>query len=750
MAASAPSTSSAEPPPPNDPVVYAHSRDVGDPRPWEPLETHLRDVEAQAAAFASAFDSADWGALSGRWHDLGKYRPEFQRRIRGEPVHAPHASAGAALAGEQRLHAIAYAIAGHHAGLANSVRSTAGGPTPLREALVEGGRVLDAIRGLLPPSLTTAVAPQAPAHLCTLATDRRPLAHEFWTRMLFSALIDADRLATEAFYEPAKRQVLTDFDTIGWLDARLDRHLAGFIPDTPVNALRASVLADCRAAATREPGFFSLSVPTGGGKTLSGMAFALRHAERYALRRVIVVAPFTSIIEQNANVYRDVFGARNVIEHHSALDESARLESDHLLEVRRRLAVENWDAPIIVTTAVQFFESLFANSPSACRKLHNVVRSVIVLDEAQTLPTEYLAPVLDVLQELVRGYGCTIVLSTATQPALTRRQALPEGIERIDEIVAERDTLALALRRVRVSWPAPGGPPTPYSELAARVSAHERALVVVHRRQDARLLAEQLPSEGLFHLSTRMCAAHRLATFAQIRKRLRGDGPCRVVSTQLIEAGVDLSFPIVFRALAGLDSVAQAAGRCNRNGELAGGDGLPMLGEMIVFRAETAPPPGVLRKGLSIAEDMLTANGDLDFTDAATMEQYFRMLYRSVPHDLHGVQSERELLNFAEVARLVHLVDDDGQSAIVVPWGDAPARLQAFVVAPGRETARALQPFVVQLRPRELAALERLGAVLPVDGIGHELLPQYAHMYDARFGLAVDDEAAADPAKLIR
>lgn len=735
-------------------TFFAHSRPNETEQTWEPLATHLEEVADLARRFADAFHSSDWGYLAGLWHDLGKYRPEFQRRIHGSREQAPHASAGAALAAERKLTALSFAIAGHHAGLANLIES-GGGPLPLKVVREEGSRILETVRSLLPPEVTTLEPPTLPVHVRNRANERDSrLAFDFWTRFLFSALVDADRLATEAFYEPDKRSVAQDFDSIPVLRTQLDASADAFRADTQVNQIRARVLAECRAAAEREPGLFSLTVPTGGGKTLSSMSFALRHAEQHELRRVIAVVPYTSIIEQNAAVYSNVLGTRNIIEHHSAVDSAGRHEESSELEVRRRLVAENWDAPVIVTTSVQFFESLFSNEPSRCRKLHNIAKSVIILDEAQTLPTDFLLCLLDGMRELVRSYGCSIVLSTATQPALRKREALPNGLDDVHEIISDPKALGNELRRIQVRWPEPGNTSTLYPNIASELLQHRRVLAIVHQRKDARVLAELLPEEGRFHLSTRMCAAHRLDTLRKIRETLATDDTCRVVSTQLVEAGVDLDFPVVYRAMAGLDSLAQAAGRCNRNGMLTDSRGFPALGEVNVFRAETQPPQGVLSKGLAVAEMMLQASGgSLDFTDQDTLEEYFRRLYVTTPLDPKGVMIQREQLNFANVAGLMRLIDNEGQHPLVVPWGEAAERLRAFERAVefgrGRISARGLQPFVVQVRERELNSLRGLGAVHEIEGFGYSLVPQYAHLYDSDFGLTIDEEASAEPGALI-
>jgi CRISPR-associated endonuclease/helicase Cas3 len=732
----------------DDSEPFAHSLEGQPCSAWEPLAQHLTAVAQLAERFASVFGSGPWGRLAGLWHDLGKYRPEFQRRLRGSGEHVEHAGLGAALAAEKGrgLLPIAFAIAGHHSGLANRAARGTSDLSSLSERLERNKAVLDELRSYLPAELLTQPAPEPPDILMrrsqSPALDAR--RWELWTRMLFSALVDADRLATEAFYESDKSsERAAGFESVAGLRHRLDAKLAAFSPSSPMNQMRARVLADCRVAAEQSPGFFSLAAPTGSGKTLSAMAFALAHAERHGLRRVIVVVPYTTIIEQNATVYCEALGVTNVIEHHASIDEDARYEAYRDSELRRRLATENWDAPVIVTTTVQFFESLFSNHPSRCRKLHNVARSVVILDEAQCLPAQFLTCLVEGMRELVETYGSTVVISTATQPALGRRPSLPEGLETVNEIIRNPSALGAALRRVDVHWPDPGADAVPYSELAEQVAGHDQVLAVVHLRSDARNLASLLPRPGRYHLSALMCAAHRTTVLGQVRDALRQGSRCRLVATPLIEAGVDVDFPVVYRALAGLDSLAQAAGRCNREGVLE-------RGRFIVFKAESSPPAGILRMGLDATISMLARHGAaLSIEGGVFFAEYFRMLYHAVDRDRKGVQPEREQFNFASVADKVRLVEDGYRRPIVVLWGEAEARLVAYRRHPARDTLRALQPYIVQITDRELMKLRSIGAAEEVcDGLAALTVP-YRHLYDARFGLVADENAAADPEALI-
>jgi CRISPR-associated endonuclease/helicase Cas3 len=726
-------------------VPFAHSLPDRPESEWEDLAEHLHKVADLASGFAGAFGAAEWGRLAGLWHDLGKYRPEFQARLRGSREAVEHAGAGAALASSRdklRGLPLAFAIAGHHAGLANLTASEDGGRRPLMERLKENGPVLAALLPLLPPDLANPKLPPLPEHL------RHLPSLEIWTRFLFSCLVDADYLATEEFYSPGlRRTALAGYAGIPTLRQRLDDSVDALAAELPperrvatVNRRRAEVLAACREKAELPPGLFSLTVPTGGGKTLAAMSFALRHAERHGLRRVIAAIPFTSIIEQNAEVYRRALGHADVIEHHSGLDPLAAQERSSEAETRRRLAAENWDAPVVVTTNVQLFESLFAASPSRCRKLHNLAGSVILLDEAQTLPVDYLLAVLDILRELATHYGCTVVLTTATQPALARRDSLPAGLEGVREIIPDPHALARDLKRVHFTWPRPDAPALPYTELAREMLSHERVLAVVHKRRDARALAELLPPENRVHLSALMCPAHRSAVLAGIKSRK--DLPCRLVSTQLIEAGVDVDFPVVYRALGGLDSLAQAAGRCNREGRIA------EKGNVVFFRAETSPPPGIPRKGLEIVEEMLRA-GDIDLDDPAVYEDYFRKLYFACDQDPEGIQPLRRELSFQSIARKLRLIDD-ASTPVIVPYGAAGERLDALRrQGIDRLLLRALQPFVVNLFERDVSKLQNAGALEQVvDGV-LALTSPFHHLYDSRFGLLLDEEPQPDPERLV-
>lgn len=722
---------------------YAHSDPARPPQSWDPLDRHLERVAALASRLASAFGAEEWGRLAGLWHDVGKYRDDFQDRLHGDPGTVDHAVVGALLAKSKHPELslpLALAISGHHGGLPNVVAGESGQPTPLLARLRQGADLLDQVTGKLPQAIREPGLPDLPQRLLQESDASRRSA-EFWIRFLFSALTDADFLDTEAFFYPGKRAaVARGAASAPALRGRLDEHthrLAAEAESTAVNAARAEVLAACQESATRRRGAFRLTAPTGAGKTLSAMAFALRHAEHHRLRRVIVVIPYTSIIEQNAARYRQALGDESVIEHHSNLDPLKEAE-------RNRLASENWDAPVIVTTSVQFFESLFASTPSRCRKLHNIARSVIILDEVQTVPSQFLLPIVEALKELVAHYGCTVLLSTATQPALARRDSLPDGLPEVAEIVPDAPALGDRLRRVEVRWPGLAAEPANWPELAAALAKHRQVLAIVHRRQDARDLARLLPEQGTYHLSALMCPCHRLDVLGQVERALARREPCRLVSTQLVEAGVDVDFPVVYRALAGLDSVAQAAGRCNREGRRA-------PGQVVLFHAPTPPPRGILRKALDTTRCLLAEhNGSVDLSDPATFERFFSSLYFKCDLDARNIQAERCRLNFATVAQRFRLIEDDYSHPVVVPYADVERRLRALREhGPSRTTLRALQPFLVNVYDRDFDALCSAGALEGVADTVYALTPPYHHCYDSTFGLIIGRDTHPSPESLI-
>lgn len=696
---------------------------------------------------AGTFGGSAWAYLAGLWHDLGKYRPAFQAYIRGqsgfeqENAHIegqgkriPHSTAGALLACDRFGPAgrvLAYLIAGHHAGLYDwnspndSLEYRLKLPTSrqeLEEALKAAPHDLLEIDGFIPD-------------LRNIPGGKDGFA--LWVRLLFSALVDADFLDTERYMDPERFAQRQNFPTLEDLIPKFERYMAELMANaspTEVNTLRAAILEQCRQKAWDKPGLFSLTVPTGGGKTLSSLAFALTHAKHYGKRRVIYVIPYTSIIEQTAEIFRGIFGDA-VIEHHSNAEPNPDQET-----TATRLACENWDAPIIVTTNVQFFESLFASKPSRCRKLHNIAKSVVVLDEAQLLPPEFLQPILDVLNLLAAHYGVTVVLSTATQPALSTQEYFDpkqnlRGLDDVREIVADPDDLYHRLERVRVHLPTDWQQPTDWDTLAQELVKHASVLAIVNRRQDARELWQRMPA-GTLHLSALMCGAHRSQVIRDIKARLHAGIPTRVVSTQLIEAGVDVDFPVVYRALAGLDSIAQAAGRCNREGMMA-------RGEVVVFIPPTPAPPGLLRKGEDACRSVLHGHDGRPL-HRNLFAEYFKRFYHACNLDeqdivkLLKVDGQTLAVNFRTAAERFRLIRDEDSVPVIVRYAEEDRAVEKWLATlrkegPQRWLMRQLQRYIVTIHRRDAQRLLGQG---DIEQVAPGLYAQVSDwLYDPVLGL---------------
>ena len=767
---------------------FAHSLDRRPASDWEPLADHLHAVAGRAADFAAVFDAAGWGLLAGRWHDLGKYSDAFQARLRGgaSPDHAAPGTRHAldAAAADLGNRVLAAAIAGHHAGLADWRRSTdpdaPAAPRPLAERLAGDTEDCPAV----PPYVAAAVPlPLPPRLLAAVTADsaandagRAAFRVAFFGRMLFSALCDADFLETERFYvnaePPAGRSPRpSGGPTVGELAGVLDEFLhvkTAAAEPTPVNARRAEILAACRRRAADPPGLFSLTVPTGGGKTLSGLAFALNHAAVRGLRRVVTAVPFTSITGQTAGVYREVFarlGPDVVLEHHSARE----VERD---TPTTRLAAENWEAPVVVTTNAQLLESLFAGRPGKCRKLHRLANSVIVLDEAQALPPGLLAPCLRALAELVEVYGCTVVLCTATQPALERRDEFPVGLSGVTEIAPHPPALYSAMRRVRCEWVGD----LPDGHLAAELADRPQALCVVNTRRHAAAVwdatrdalgldEDGCEAAGLIHLSTNLCAAHRAERLNEVRRRLRDDEPCRVVSTQLIEAGVDVNFPAVWRAVCGLDSAAQAAGRCNREGRAA--EGVLTLFEPVPSdEVKTVVPRGMLAAAADVTRELIASGQYPDLLAPAAVRRFFELFLwrreRGNGWDDPGVlgcftldhTAGDVIAQYATAAAKFRLIADD-QTPVYVPWGaDGRALLNRLRHGPpDRALVRKLRRFAVGVYDRHFDLLRAAGDVedphAGTENAERFWLLANPDLYDARLGLRTDRPGWLEPETLV-
>ncbi|WP_448502753.1 CRISPR-associated endonuclease Cas3'' [Sphingomonas sp.] len=763
------------------PSLFAHSL-PGDPdrSRWEPLAHHLRDVGHRAADFASHFGASRLALAMGLLHDIGKCSDAYQRYITtpGSNRGPDHSSAGAREAvarfGPRQGRVIAYAIAAHHAGLmdgsGNGYRGSALDRrlNDLDYAIEPYPRWRDQIPDLPEPRDLSHDRPPS------LDPQTQGFGVAFFTRMLFSCLVDADFLETERFYAsidgramPARGGVVGQ-EHLERVRAYMDQRI---VRDTPLNRLRAEILAHAVAKAPARPGFFTLTVPTGGGKTLTSLRFALEHAVANGLRRIVYVIPYTSIIEQTAQVFREEVGLGDaVLEHHSSFDWDEHGPADEndcegegaAGRAKLRRDAENWDAPIVVTTGVQFWESLFAARPGRARKLHNLANSVIVLDEAQMVPLHLLRPCMAAIGELVRNYGATVILCTATQPALRKIDgALPPhkgkhrdvaqglAIDEERELAPRPRKLYRELKRVEVEWRRDS---VPDAEIAARFADRDGMLCIVNSRRHAGELFEAIRDlPGARHLTTLMCARHRRAVLGDVRAALSEGRPVRLVSTSLIEAGVDVDFPEVWRAAAGLDTIAQAAGRCNREGRLDG------LGRAVVFEPADHGVPPAIDAYYQAARQVFRQGADplsLEAVHAYFTELYFQRGYEGLDQArldgapfpiMPALESGVKSLSFpfSQIASAFRLIDET-MEPVLVPWDDAACdaldALEYADVSPAG-IVRRLQQYVVPVPARIRRALLATGgavAIRPlVYGDRFVRLPDLAQ-YDPALGLRID------------
>lgn len=691
----------------------------------QPLLDHLEGTAKRSAAFAKALAAEEQGRLAGLSHDIGKYSTAFQRRLRGG-AKVDHATAGAFVCAQRGQVSAAFAVAGHHSGLPDGGGQ---GDHPNKGTFL--GRMNRVLQGEVPPfaaweeelSLPDLAQPRA-------RSDRKE--DMFFIRMLYSCLVDADYTDTAEFMDGGSIDK-TGRPSIAMLWEKLQRHVAQwFPPKGDLNTQRCAILERCICEGeVREPGLFTLTVPTGGGKTVASLAFALSQAKNRGLRRVIYVIPYTSIIEQTAQVFRDILGEEAVLEHHSGVLYDMEEEATSS-QIRLARATETWDVPVVVTTAVQFFESLYGARPSQCRKLHNLAQSVIVFDEAQMLPLPYLRPCVWAIAQLVKQCGVSAVLCTATQPALSPlfREFCPQLPH--TELCPPGSCAESVFRRVtfqragKLSW----------EELAGRLQAAEQVLCIVNTRKSAQEIFQRLKGEGVFHLSTLMYPAHRRAQLAEIRQRLQEGLHCRVVSTSLIEAGVDVDFPAVYREEAGLDSLLQAAGRCNREGKREAVESV-----VTVFQGENNAPP-LFGPAIGAGRCIMERYEDLSSQEA--IQAYFQMLLElkgKEAQDVHGIlpTMDTELFPFRTIAERFHLIDNPTVT-IYVPLGDGAVladRLRAG--ERNRSLFQKLGQYGVSVYAQHFAALDRSGCLERLeDGV---VLLGDVTLYSNQTGLSLEADS---------
>lgn len=692
----------------HDLIAHSAPDKGGDP---QSLYDHSRNVAEMAARFAAPFGSEEIARWLGWWHDAGKAHPAVQGYLTADDPSPPgpdHSSVGM-LAAHEGMDLLAHNIAGHHGGLANQhelsdrVRRKRDD-----ERIVEA---LELARPLMAEQAPSLRREHLPAFLREAERENTlKRRYDFWLRMLHSALVDADCLDTERHFDPdrfAARETGVSIDEL-WsrFEANQQALMNGADP-TLVNRRRRDVYEAAIGEANRAPGFFSMTVPTGGGKTRSAMGFGLQHAQVHDKDRVVVALPYTSIIEQNTEVYREIFGEQIVLEHHSAVRTEAEPGDESAPERWRRLAAQNWSAPVVVTTTVQLLESLFTNHNGRLRKLHRLANSVVVLDEVQTLPPRLLEATLDGLRELEAHYDTTVLLCTATQPALTARPGFPEGLDEVTEVVPDPPGLYEDLRRVEYDVQVES--PWSWDDVAEDLMANRQVMAVLNTKDDATAVLDALPDDAsVLHLSTQLCGAHRRRVLEEVYRRLDAEEPIRLVATQVVEAGVDISFPCVLRALGPLDSIIQAAGRCNREGEHD-------AGHVTVFEpAEGATPPGAYRTGRDIARQLIGSEEPFNLHDPTSPRRYFEQLYDSRDLDASEVQSLRTQFQFETVAQRYRLIEDD-TTPMVVNYGEGWSILNDVVETAEhagfvhRDDWHRLQPYTVSLYEHALDEAVRRG-----------------------------------------
>lgn len=694
-------------------------------------DEHQRGVAALAERYAAQFGMGDLGRLMGFLHDKGKEQTDWQKYIQGVTgfnadyanvkTGPHHAYVGAVIAQKQYPQIaplIAQPIAGHHRGL------------------YDYSDYDEETRQEIPHDVSI----DEPIPIHPTFPKMKPYDLHHLVRMLFSCLVDADSLDTESFMNPEQVRLRGSQTSLQQLLVLLQKHLESIkanAPDTVVNRIRNYVQEQCVKESQGEKGFYSLTVPTGGGKTLASVLWALHHAVKNQLQHIIIAIPYTSIIVQTASTLKQIFGEDNVLEHHSNVNPEDIKDKE--LRERLQLATENWDYPIIVTTNVQFFESLFSNKRSDCRKLHNIVKSVIILDEVQTLPLGFYKPIVHTLDSLQRIFGTSVLFTTASQPVLTGRidgtnPAVGfDALQSVHEIIPAEANLHDKLRRVELKFNRNA---CTYDEIAAELAKHQRVLCIVNTRKDAKELYERLPKEGIcLHLSRMMCPAHVSATIERIKQVLKdaGNRPIRVIATQLIEAGVDIDFPVVYRQEAGLDSILQAAGRCNREGKSG-------ICTTYVFSLgkEHPLPPGYISQSNNARLNMGEQH---DWFAPEAMTNYFHQLHCRI--DNFDKEQMQNLLykpecEFEEAANRFRLIDDQTKSVIINWNGSMDLYGQFLSQGPTYSIMKKLAQYSVNVRERDFKKLQGMGAIEePFENIYAITKPAF---YKADTGLSMDNQ----------
>lgn len=698
-------------------AYYGRSMELKEKVIYQPLKEHLENVAKLCEDFIKPVSNLEIGTVLGYLHDVGKYSDDFQRRIRGEKIRVPHADAGARILEEYyrstknpiyRL--LTHVVYGHHSGLhdygtpAKGMCKQLKGPSTDVSAWKEEIEILPTIG---PQDLKLKLRGKEEIFGFTL---------QFYTRFLLSCLVDADRIDAQNFPNQEATKAMAVNVQMEMLKERYDQHMTRLARNaraSHLNQIRNAILKNCLDKGRQKNGMYSLTVPTGGGKTLSSLGFALTHAVTNKQKRIIYAIPFTSIIEQNASVFTEVLGKEHVLEHHSNYENPYNKQEEL---IKFQLAQENWHEPVIVTTNVQFFESLFSHKATKVRKLHNIAQSIIILDEIQSLPNKYIKPCLMALNELVVNYGCTVVLCSATQPEYHKNKLFLEEVS-VEEIVENPSRLFEELKRTEEHYI---GDQT-IEDIVDKISVDRQALCIVNTKKHARELFEHLKGEeNCFHLSTNMHPNHRKAVLSTIRQLLKDGKKCKVISTQLIEAGVDIDFPIVYRSITGIDSIVQAAGRCNREGKLD-------KGLVYVFKPEeNYIGKEYLALIASIGEMLLKK--EEDFLALTSISKYFVQLFDVTNQNLdyyhiiqlcsNGIQNPHDIrFDFEEISTNFKFIDNQGYSLIIPTEECVNALLEQMRFTHSIQAImRKLAPYTISVKKYELDALEEAGALRIVEG----------------------------------
>ena len=703
----------------------AHKRSETDKKE-QPLLEHLKNVSELSKKFAECLNLSDYAEIIGMLHDIGKYSNRFQQRINGAEISVDHSTCGTQEAFKKRLSIAAFCIAGHHGGIPDiGGRADTENDSTLQGRLKKNTEDFSAWVNEVDSSKFKQISEP-------FTNDRIP--YNFILRFLFSCLVDADYLDTENFM--TNGAVSRDSgDELPFLLSLLNNHIEKWQnPSGILNILRTNMLNECIEVGRKSSDkFFTLTVPTGGGKTISSMAFALNYAVKRRKKRIIYVIPYTSIIEQNAEVFRKIFGIKNVLENHSNVDLN---NLDDETKIQMMLAAENWDSPIIVTTAVQFFESMFSNKPSKCRKIHNIADSVVIFDEAQMLPLDYLLPCATAIRQLAENYNSAVVLCTATQPNFQSILNLTEKSNKLQltEICKSAQNLTDDFRRVNFKYEGK----LEDDEIALELKQCKQVLCIVNKKAHAQKIYSMIgESDENFHLSTYMYPAHRQRVLEKIRKRLDENKPCRVVSTSLIEAGVDIDFPTVYRAISGIDSILQAGGRCNRENKRNSS-------ECIVHIFNTDEVLSYQQTNTDAAMEVIKKYGDKIYLPEA-IKMYFDNLYyyRDIDKthkvfDKKGIINSLTNLEFESVAQKFKLIENDTKSLYICTEENKKEIDDLRSGNYSKELFRNLQQYVVNLYERDFKKLDEACAVEYVDNSFYVLSDN--KYYSDKTGITFPDE----------